>query len=101
MESAPSRHRNGQVACVQFLIARGADVERPAAGGESPLAHAVDAAIDGTIKTGGEPGDEPAEIINLLLGAGADPRPGLGVARDYKSSKLIELLTMALKRRLT
>jgi ankyrin repeat protein len=88
---------NGQVACVRLLIARGADLERPV-GGMSPLANAVDAAIDGTIQTGGKPGDEPTEIISLLLEAGADPAPGLRVARDYKSTKLIEFL---LERRLT
>jgi hypothetical protein len=83
---------NGQVACVRLLIARGANVDVPN-GGLSPLANAVDAAIDGTIQTGGEPGDEPTEIVGLLLEAGADPAPGLQIARDYKSTKLIELLT--------
>ena len=63
---------NGQVACVRLLIARGADVECPV-GGLSPLANAVDAAIDGTIQN----------------------------ARNFNSTKLIELLTIARKRRPT
>jgi ankyrin repeat protein len=91
---------NGQAACVRLLIARGADLELPN-GGLSPLANAVDSSIDGTIQTGGNPGDEPTEIVSLLLEAGADPAPGLRVARDYRSAKLIELLTTALNRRLT
>jgi ankyrin repeat protein len=92
---------NENVACVQLLIRRGADVERRAAGDLSPLAHAVDIAIDGTIQRGGNPGDEPTEIVNVLLDSGADPKSGLRVARDYGSSKIIELLTSAVMRRLT
>jgi hypothetical protein len=93
---------NKQAACVQLLIRRGADIERHAAGALSPLAHAVDVAIDGTWQQGGSPGDEPTDIIELLLDAGADPRPGLEVAREYKSAKVVELLTRAVdQRRLT
>src|SRR5436305_12837502 len=64
------------VACVQLLIRRGADVER-LAGNMSPVAHAVDIAVDGTIQAGGRQGDEPTEIIEFLLAAGADPASGL------------------------
>jgi hypothetical protein len=92
---------NERVSCVQLLIRRGADIERCAAGDLSTLAHAVDIAIDGTIQAGGNPGDEPTEIINLLLEAGTDPTPGLRVAQAYGSSKIIELLSVALMRRLT
>ncbi len=61
----------------------------------SPLAHAVDIAIDGTLQRGGHEGDEPTEVITVLLEAGADPEPGLRVARQYGSSKMMELLTLA------
>src|SRR5688500_7741493 len=59
---------NEQLECVQLLIARGADIEYDM-GGEitSPLAHAVDRAIDGTIQTRGNPGDEPTDIVCCLL----------------------------------
>jgi len=84
---------NGKASCVRLLIERGADVERPAPGYASPLAHAVDISVDGTIQSGGNPGEEPTEIIVLLLSAGAMVEPGLTVARRYQSAKLIQLLT--------
>jgi ankyrin repeat protein len=80
--------------CVQLLIQGGADLEHRS-GEMSPLAHAIDIAIDGTIQRGGNAGDESTAIVNLLLAAGADPIPGLEVARTYGSSKMIELLTHA------
>ena len=91
---------NQNAACVHLLICRGADIEHRAAGNLSPLAHAVDIAIDGTMQTGGNPGDEPTEIINLLLDAGADRAPALELAREYQSSKIVDILTNAVKRRL-
>ncbi|HZM91475.1 MAG TPA: ankyrin repeat domain-containing protein [Blastocatellia bacterium] len=90
---------NQNAACVHLLIRRGADIEHSAAGNLSPLAHAVDSAIDGTIQTGGSPGDEPTEIINLLLDAGADSTQALEVAREYESSKIVDLLTSVMKTR--
>jgi len=47
--------------CVKFLIGRGADIEC-INNNLSPLAHAVDISIDGTIQTGGSSGDEPIDI---------------------------------------
>jgi ankyrin repeat protein len=85
-------------ACVQLLIRRGANVER-CDGELSSLAHAVDSSIQGTIQDGGNPGDEPTEIISLLLEAGADPATGLQLARDYASTKIVNLLTAAIMRR--
>lgn len=87
-------HEN--LACVRLLVRRGAALERPG-GGLTPLAHAVDIAIDGALQTGAHPGDEQTEIVDLLLAAGADPAPGLAVARAYGSTKLIDLLAAALK----
>lgn len=93
---------NENLTCVQLLIRRGADVEhRAAAWNLSPLAHAVDIAIDATIQSGGCPGDEPTEIIHLLLDAGADPASGIQIAKDYKSVKIVELLTSAENRQRT
>jgi ankyrin repeat protein len=89
---------NDDVACVRLLIDHGADVEHPAAGDLTPLAHAVDVAIDGTHRHGGNPGDERTDVIALLLGAGADPAPALKVAHGYRAAKLIDLLTAAVER---
>jgi ankyrin repeat protein len=90
---------NDDLACVRLLLDHGADVEHRAAGDLSPLAHAVDIAIDGAHQTGGNPGDERTDVIALLLEAGADPGPGLVVARGYRAAKLIDLLTAAVDRR--
>ena len=89
---------NENLDCVQSLIRCGADIERRART-MTPLAHAVDIAIDGTIQMGGRPDEEPTEAINLLLAAGADPGPALKVAQSYQSAKMMELLTRAMKLR--
>jgi ankyrin repeat protein len=78
--------------CVRVLVRAGADIHR-AAGRHTALAWAVDVSVDGTIQTDGEQGDEPTDVIELLLKAGADPRPGLRVARAYGSWKIIRLLS--------
>jgi ankyrin repeat protein len=87
---------NEQLECVQLLIARGADVEYVTdllEAGMTPLAHAVDIAIDGTNQRGGSPWDAPTDIVCALLRAGADPSPGLLVAREYGSEKFLALLS--------
>jgi hypothetical protein len=84
---------NDDPSCVRLLIERGADIERPAPGYASPLAHAVDISIDGTIQSGGHPGEEPTQVILLLLSAGASVESGLLVARSYNSGKIVALLT--------
>lgn len=91
---------NENIACVQLLLRRGADLEYRTYGNLSPLAHAVGIAIDGTNQRGGKPGDEPVELITLLLDAGADPASGLEIAQIYGSSKITELLISALRQRL-
>ena len=84
---------NANLACVELLIRRGADIEHRAPGDMSPLAHAVDIAIDGTIQNGGNLGEDPTDVVRLLLKAGADPQSALKVARAYGAKKMLELLT--------
>jgi ankyrin repeat protein len=85
---------NEHSSCVRLLLAHGADVNLRA-GHLTPLAHAVDISIDGNNQTGGRPCDEPIEIVQLLVCAGADIEPGLFMARRYQSHKLIQLLEVA------
>lgn len=91
---------NENLTCVQLLIRRGADVERLANGSVSPLSHAVDIAVDGTCQRGQQAGEEPTEIIELLLQAGADPASALACARR-SSPKITELLARAMNERAT
>ena len=91
---------NDKVSCVRLLLDRGADVERPGHGYPSPLAHAVDISVDGTIQSGGSQGEEPIEVILLLLSAGAKVEAGLAVARRYGSQKIDQLLTSSKGNRL-
>lgn len=82
---------NHQPATVALLLQRGADIEL-VAGDLTPLALAVDVACDCNWQIGGKPGDESTEVISMLLAAGAVPESGLQVAREYASTKIIELL---------
>ena len=90
---------NEQIECIDLLIKKGADLEStPKAHPDfTPLAHAVDIAIDGTMQRGGRPGEEPTEAILLLLAAGADPSPGLAVAEKYRSEFVARVLQRAPK----
>jgi uncharacterized protein len=85
---------NERMGCISLLVDNGADLGC-VVNGLTPLAHAVDISIDGTIQTGGTPGDEPVDIVRYLLSLGADPLPGLKVAESYASQKLIALLSSA------
>lgn len=75
--------------CVATLIKRGADIEAMTHG-LTPLALAVDAAIDRSNQC--QIPQLPTDIIRLLLEAGADPKPGLKVAKDYQCEPLVTLL---------
>ena len=84
---------------VRLLLSRGADVNLRGSGGVTPLHIAVDISIDGTIQTGGQPGDEPTEIIELLLQKGgfllardAKGETPLDWALNYRSRKIADLL---------
>jgi ankyrin repeat protein len=84
-----------QFFCVAVLLRRGADVSQ-VLHGLTPLAHAVDATIDQSAQCGADA--FPTDIIRLLLAAGADPLPGLKVARDYRCAAVVELLEAACER---
>jgi hypothetical protein len=82
---------NQQFMCVRLLVERGADIECEN-GGMTPLAHAVDIACDGSLQLGIAPEDAPAEIVEYLLFAGADPAPAEPMAQSYASEKFLRLL---------
>jgi len=86
-------------AIAQLLLDRGADVNRPGDQGYTPLHIAVDISIDGTIQTGGHPGEEPTEIIEILLMRGASlfardakGETALDWALAYNSQKVADIL---------
>ncbi|QHW29547.1 ankyrin repeat domain-containing protein [Paenibacillus rhizovicinus] len=90
---------NEQNEMIHLLLLKGADINAKSYGGWTPLHAAVDTSIDGTIQTGGNPGDEPTEIIRYLLENGADRsilnndgQTPLDIAKDYKSMKIIDYL---------
>lgn len=87
------------LAIAQLLLDRGADVNRSGGHGYTPLHIAVDISIDGTIQTGGHPGDEPTEMIEFLLRHGASllardakGETALDWAMNYKSRKIADIL---------
>ncbi len=84
---------------IEVLLSNGGDPNLAGYEGTTPLHVAVDIAIDGTIQTGGSPGDEPVSIIQRLLAAGAniesrDQRgeTPLDLARAYRSNTVIATL---------
>ncbi|ANF97870.1 ankyrin repeat domain-containing protein [Paenibacillus bovis] len=88
-----------QLMIVELLLNRGSDINQQPNGGWTALHQAVDIAIDGTIQGGGEPGDEPVDIILYLLDHGADigavdsqGESALDIAQAYKSEKVIAVL---------
>ncbi|MDR0263208.1 MAG: ankyrin repeat domain-containing protein [Sphingobacterium sp.] len=90
-------HENKEI--IQFLIHSGADVNYQSSGEWTPLHQAVDISIDGTIQTGGKPGEEPTDIIQYLLDHGADMNikdmngaSPLDMAINYRSKKIITFL---------
>ena len=87
---------------VELLVSRGADINGKGHKGNTPLHCAVDMAIDGTIQAGGNPGDEPLNVIQALIRLGADitakndkGQTPLDWARDYQSDKVIKVLDSA------
>ena len=89
----------GNLAIARLLLQKWADVSHPNRRGNTPLHIAVDAAIDGTIQDGGKQGEEPTQMIELLLAHGASPtalnhqnKTPLDWALDYRSQKIVNLL---------
>ncbi|MDO3412448.1 ankyrin repeat domain-containing protein [Saccharibacillus sp. CPCC 101409] len=84
---------------IRLLVENGADVNLQPNGGWTALQQAVDMAIDGTIQSGGQQGDEPVNIIQYLLEQGADAQlrdangeNALDIAEAYESEKVIGVL---------
>lgn len=84
---------------VKLLLENGANVNICLYNEDTCLHHAVDIAIDGTIQTGGAPGDEPTDIIELLLKNGANifaknaqGESPMEWAKNYHSDKIVQLL---------
>jgi len=95
MQAAEMEH----IAIARLLMDRGADPNHPGYRGYTPLHIAVDISIDGTVQNGGHPGDEPTEMIELLLERGAsllmaddNGRTVLDWAGAYGSTKIKALL---------
>lgn len=68
--------------------------------GDTPLHIMVDSSIDGTIQSGGSPGDEPLEFIEVLLRHGADIHlknkkgaSALDWAKKYRAGKVVSYIT--------
>ena len=81
------------------LLKHGAKINCPGHEGATPLHIAVDISIDGTIQSGGAVGDEPIDMIQILLQNGANKdlkntkgKSALDWAKDYKSQKVIKVL---------
>ncbi|WP_419875208.1 ankyrin repeat domain-containing protein [Candidatus Pristimantibacillus sp. PTI5] len=90
---------NEQLEVVKFLLQNGADINFKSFKEWTPLHVAVDISIDGTIQTGGSPGEEPTELIKYLLDNGADKnalecngKTPIDIAKDYNSQKIINFL---------
>lgn len=83
---------NEQVEVVELLLRSGANVEVSNCG-MTPLEHAVDISVDGTIQSGGKPGEEPIEIIQLLLDYGASRHSALELAKKYRSKRVVAVLS--------
>ncbi|MBD0380988.1 ankyrin repeat domain-containing protein [Paenibacillus sedimenti] len=90
---------NEQLEVVRFLLQNGANINLKSIEGWTPLHVAVDVSIDGTIQSGGNPGEEPTEVLKYLLDNGADKnimacngKTPTDIARDYNSQKIINFL---------
>src|SRR3954470_24717774 len=64
-------HQQAEIA--RRLIAAGADINRDAGQGWTPLAHAIDSESDAASQAGLPPESVATELVELLLAAGAKP----------------------------
>ncbi|GIO41565.1 ankyrin repeat domain-containing protein [Paenibacillus apis] len=90
---------NERIEIVEILLNNGTDVNYRSSNGWTALHQAVDISIDGTIQTGGKPGEEPIDIIKFLLDKGANiniediqGNSSLDIAMRYNSKKIINFL---------
>ena len=77
---AAIEHNRQEIA--RFLIAAGANLE-VISGEMTPLAHAVDVLIDGSMQQSEPIVETSMAMIDLLAAAGAKLGPGIEVAREY------------------
>lgn len=84
---------------VELLLLSGADVKKKGIDNFNCLHIAVDVALDETCQNDGIQGEEPTEIVELLLSNGAEifakndqGKTPLDLARDYNAAKIIRLL---------
>lgn len=84
---------------VDILLKGGANINYQCSSGWTALHQAVDISIDGTIQTGGKPGEEPIDMLEYLLDNGADiyikdmhGRSPVDIAMCYKSKNIINFL---------
>lgn len=73
---------NGQLEIARHLIAAGSHLE-VISGEMTPLAHAVDVLVDGSMQQGKPIEETSMAMIDLLAAAGAKLDPGIEVAREY------------------
>lgn len=73
---------NERIEIIRFLIGAGANIE-VISGGMTPLAHAVDILIDGSMQQNKPIVEASMATIDLLVEAGVKLEPGIAAARDY------------------
>lgn len=85
---------------IEMFLDHGAQINHSDRHGFSPLHLAVDISIDGTIQSGSCLGDEPTDIIELLISRGAslsvrteDGETPIDIAIQYGSKKIEGLLS--------
>lgn len=91
--------RMRHLSSARLLLDRGARVNQPDRYGVTPLYLAVDSSIQEMLQAGGKRGEEPTQMIELLLAHGASPlipnrfnQTPLDHAINCHSQKIVDLL---------